>query len=165
MLLWVRVKALKQIQTKPQHFGQLPNLHCIIYYIIPAKNPHVQIFGHKILKPQPLASKICSWLVFAAPQELDFNWLGDGKSSSVKEMIATFSDLILALAARCRNFPGSSWEHPADKGSAERKIRRFSLKRVSGPLILFGCGNFNIFWYDKVPRFLVLGLDPLGWDS
>ena len=40
--------------------------------------------------------------------ELDFNWLGDGKSSSVKEMIATFSDLILALAARCRNFPGSS---------------------------------------------------------
>lgn len=108
MLLWVRVKALKQIQTKPQHFGQLPNLHCIIYYLVPAKNPHVQIFGHKIIKPQPLASKICSWLVFAAPQELDFNWLGDGKSSSVKDMIATFSDLILALAARCRNFPGSS---------------------------------------------------------
>lgn len=35
--------------------------------------------------------------------DVDFKWLGSSPGERVKEMISTFSELILALAARCRD--------------------------------------------------------------
>eukprot|EP00438_Fugacium_kawagutii_P007263 Skav211168 [mRNA] locus=scaffold1363:21120:21695:- [translate_table: standard] len=38
--------------------------------------------------------------------DVDFKWLGS-RPEALKDMISTFSDMILSLAARCRDYPGA----------------------------------------------------------